>query len=98
MAQDFHKAFGLDGAANDTTINTVDIDGVNMVAIQALEARTAKLKEENRELKDKLLALEERLMRLESGRQRNAKRNKKAELAERALASAQISDDKGLKK
>lgn len=42
MAQDFYSAFQLD--ASDTTINTVDIDGVNMVAIQALKARTDELK------------------------------------------------------
>ncbi|GAB3816992.1 tail fiber domain-containing protein [Pontibacter rugosus] len=40
MAQDFYAAFRLDGIGRDTTINTVDIDGVNMVAIQALEKRT----------------------------------------------------------
>ena len=43
MAQDFYAAFGLDGVGNDTTINTIDIDGVNMIAIQALEQRTRDL-------------------------------------------------------
>ena len=33
MAQDFHAAFGL---GNDTTINTLDTDGVALAAIQAL--------------------------------------------------------------
>ena len=46
MAQDFYAAFGLDGVGADTTINTGDIDGVNMAAIQALEARTASLRRE----------------------------------------------------
>lgn len=40
-AQDFHAAFGLGGS--DTTITTTDIDGVNMLAIQALELRTRQL-------------------------------------------------------
>ncbi|SDH49302.1 hypothetical protein SAMN04487996_14014 [Dyadobacter soli] len=46
MAQDFNAAFGLDGVSNDTTINTVNIDGVNMAAIQALEKRTRELQAE----------------------------------------------------
>ena len=39
MAQDFHAAFGL--GESERLINTVDIDGINMVATQALEARTS---------------------------------------------------------
>ncbi|HWK59494.1 MAG TPA: tail fiber domain-containing protein [Parapedobacter sp.] len=66
MAQDFHAAFRLDGLTNDTTINTVDIDGVNMAAIQALEKRTAELKAENEDLKSQLQAAKERLALLEA--------------------------------
>lgn len=58
MAQDFYAAFGLDGVGNDTTINTVDMDGVNMAAIQALEARSRKLSAENNELKGRIDKLE----------------------------------------
>lgn len=54
MAQDFYAAFQLDGIGNDTTINTTDIDGVNMAAIQALEKRTVQLQKENEELKSRL--------------------------------------------
>ena len=43
MAQDFYAAFHLDGES-DTTINSLDIDGINMAAIQALKARTDELK------------------------------------------------------
>ena len=43
MAQDFFAAFHLDGES-DTTINTLDIDGINMAAIQALKQRTDELK------------------------------------------------------
>lgn len=61
MAQDFYAAFRLDGIGNDTTINTIDIDGVNMAAIQALEARSRKLSAENEQLKARLQALENQL-------------------------------------
>ncbi len=48
MAQDFYKAFHLDGDGADTTINTMDIIGVNMAAIQALEKRTQKISDIDR--------------------------------------------------
>lgn len=53
MAQDFYAAFGNDGIGtigNDTTINQADFDGVNLIAIQALEKRTEALKTENERL------------------------------------------------
>ncbi|SDL25408.1 tail fiber domain-containing protein [Siphonobacter aquaeclarae] len=65
MAQDFFAAFGHEGIGSDTTINTVDIDGVNMAAIQALHKRTETLKSENNVLRAKLQKLEERLLLLE---------------------------------
>ena len=46
MAQDFYGAFGL--GLNDVTINTLDIDGVNLAASKALERRTAELMEKTR--------------------------------------------------
>ncbi|PSK94186.1 hypothetical protein [Taibaiella chishuiensis] len=55
MVQDFYAAFQFDGIGNDTTINTIDIDGVNMVAIQALEFRSQKLQAETKRLKPVLL-------------------------------------------
>jgi len=54
MAQDFYKAFGHDqfGAiGNDTTVNPIDMIGIDMTAIQALEKRTTDLKAENEILK-----------------------------------------------
>jgi hypothetical protein len=67
MAQDFYAAFGLGGG--DTTITTVDPDGVAPAAIQGLnekvdrrseraEVRIQKLETENTELKKRLDALE----------------------------------------
>lgn len=43
MAQDFYAQFKLGGKGNDTTITTTDMDGVNMLGIQALEKRTAEM-------------------------------------------------------
>jgi len=58
MAQDFYAAFHLDGIGNDTTINTLDIAGVNMAAIQALEKRTKELQQQNEQLIDLVKKLE----------------------------------------
>lgn len=58
MAQDFYAAFHLDGIGNDTTINTLDIAGVNMAAIQALEKRTKDLQQQNEQLTDLVKKLE----------------------------------------
>jgi hypothetical protein len=48
MAQDFFTAFGNDGVGQigtETTINSGDIAGILMIAVQALEKRTAELKQ-----------------------------------------------------
>jgi hypothetical protein len=42
MAQDWHRAFRLNG--DSRTINMSDFDGVNLAAVRALEARTAELR------------------------------------------------------
>jgi hypothetical protein len=44
-AQDFRAAFGL--GTDDTTIGMIDIDGVNLAAVQALALRTHALQAEN---------------------------------------------------
>jgi hypothetical protein len=64
VAQDFYAAFGL--GTDDKHINTVDIDGVNMLAIQALETRTSDLRAENEYLRARIAELEASLLRLES--------------------------------
>jgi hypothetical protein len=49
MAQDFFAAFGHDGVGQigtETTINSGDIAGILMIAVQALEKRTMELREE----------------------------------------------------
>ncbi|NVJ27278.1 tail fiber domain-containing protein [Myxococcus sp. AM011] len=67
MAQDFRAAFGL--GSGDTSIGMLDIDGVNLAAIKALEARTRELREKTAEvdtLKAELAELKRGLSRLEA--------------------------------
>ena len=56
FAQDFYAAFGL--GEDEKRINTVDADGIALVAIQALERRTRELEAENAELVRRLERLE----------------------------------------
>ena len=53
MAQDFFAAFGHDGVGQigtETTINSGDMAGILMIAVQALEKRTAELNRRRRKL------------------------------------------------
>jgi len=53
MAQDFYAAFGHDGVGqigSETTINSGDIAGILMIAVQALEKRTAELKQKEAQI------------------------------------------------
>ena len=64
MAQDFFAAFGHDGVGqigSETTINSGDIAGILMIAVQALEKRTAELKQKEA----RIAVLESRLEALE---------------------------------
>jgi hypothetical protein len=64
MAQDFFAAFGHDGIGTigtETTITSTDMDGILMIAAQALEKRTEALRVENAELRARLEALEHKL-------------------------------------
>jgi hypothetical protein len=63
MAQDFHAAFGL--GESPLLINSVDIDGVNMAAIQALEARTTAQRAQIEAQQHEIAELRARLERLE---------------------------------
>lgn len=55
-AQDFHAAFGL--GESELMINTVDIDGINLAAIRALEERTVQQRELIEELEARIARLE----------------------------------------
>jgi Chaperone of endosialidase len=64
MAQDFFAAFGHDGVGqigSETTINSGDLAGILMIAVQALEKRTAELKHKEA----RIAVLESRLEALE---------------------------------
>jgi hypothetical protein len=53
MAQDFFSAFGHDGVGQigtETTINSGDLAGILMIAVQALEKRTAELKQKEAQI------------------------------------------------
>ena len=53
MAQDFFAAFGHDGVGqigSETTINSGDMAGILMIAVQALEKRTAELKQKQAQI------------------------------------------------
>lgn len=52
MAQDFYTAFEL--GESDTTISTLDPDGVALAAIQELAKQISELKNENRELRARM--------------------------------------------
>ena len=71
MAQDFFAAFGHDEVGQigtETTINSGDIAGILMIAVQALEKRTVQISALQLELKQKdaqLAALAARLEALE---------------------------------
>jgi len=67
MAQDFFAAFGF--GESDTTITSTDIDGINLLAIQALEKRTRELAEKTAEvgtLREKVSSLEQENAHLRS--------------------------------
>src|SRR4029453_9388391 len=64
MAQDFFAAFGHDGLGqigSGTTINSGDLAGVLMIAVQALKKGTAELKQKEAQI----AVLESRLEALE---------------------------------
>jgi hypothetical protein len=69
MAQDFYAAFGKDDLGEigcDTLINQQDFLGVNLIAIRALEKRTALLQEQLEKALERIEVLEEKLRRRRS--------------------------------
>ena len=69
MAQDFFAAFGHDGLGQigtETTINSGDIAGILMIAVQALEKRTVQISVLESELKQKDAQLAVLAARLEA--------------------------------
>jgi|SRR3990167_489556 len=73
MAQDFFAAFGNDGVGtvgSPTTINSGDMAGILMIAVQTLEKQNRDLKAENAQVKARLEALERTIMAKETLAQR----------------------------
>jgi hypothetical protein len=67
MAQDFFAPFGYDGVGqigSETTINSGDMAGILMIAVQALEKRTAELKQKQAQIA--VLGIESRRPRSEA--------------------------------
>lgn len=64
MAQDWHQAFGF--TTDDKTINMSDLDGVNLAAVKALEARTAQQAEQIKTLQAQLDELRAAMLKLTS--------------------------------
>jgi hypothetical protein len=64
MAQDWHQAFGF--TTDDKTINMSDLDGVNLAAVKALEARTAQQAEQIKTLQAQLDELRSAMQKLTS--------------------------------
>ena len=65
MAQDFFRAFGSDAygtIGTDTTINQSDLDGVTLIAIQALARETQELQKLNDDLEKELASLRRRIV------------------------------------
>ncbi|WP_176954408.1 tail fiber domain-containing protein [Niabella drilacis] len=74
MAQEFYSLFGNDGTGiigNDTTIASADIDGVIMIALQALVKQTETMKSEVTQLKEANKKLRQRLTLLEVAKKEN---------------------------
>ena len=81
MAQDFYAAFRLDGIGRDTTINTGDIDGVNMLAIQGLYRRVQALGADNVRLRQQLEQLRAQVAAVPTGRRAPAHQRTANQLA-----------------
>ncbi len=75
MAQDFYEAFQLGN--NNTTITTTDIDGINMLGIQALAEQAAIQSEKINQLEEKLeaLLLENKQLESQLAEEKTAKSN-----------------------
>lgn len=73
MAQDFFAAFGNDGVGTigtPTTINSGDMAGILMIAVQALEKQNREVKAENADLKARLERMEQMMPAKEALAQR----------------------------
>jgi hypothetical protein len=66
MAQDFFAAFGDDGVGeigSETTLNTGDVTGILMIAVQTLSEQNEQAKLENQDLRKEIKDLHEKLQK-----------------------------------
>jgi len=88
MAQDWHRAFGF--TADDHTINMSDLDGVNLAAVKALEARTAgqaqQIEAQRRQLDEQRAQLDEQGRQIRAARAENAELRARLERLEAAVS------------
>jgi hypothetical protein len=93
MAQDFFGAFGHDGVgqiASETTINSGDIAGILMIAVQALEKRTEQISVLESELKQKDAQIADLVARLDA---LELRRNPSVQItAEKSLAGKAVDE------
>ena len=75
MAQDFHAAFPLN--PNDKAIDSGDLQGVALAAIQGLSRQNLDLIKENTEMKQRLAVLEQTVRKLVDTPLMNEKRDLK---------------------
>ena len=90
MAQDWQRAFGF--ASDETTINMSDFDGVNLAAIQALDARTTGHAEHLRAVESRDAGQEARLQALEAENARLRQQNAALEERLRRLEARAAED------
>src|SRR5262245_32610242 len=78
MAQDFYAAFGHDEVGqigSETTINSGDMAGILMIAVQALEKRTAELRQKEAQIAGLVVRLEALELRQNQSIQLSAERS-----------------------
>jgi hypothetical protein len=97
MAQDFYAAFGRDSVGTigtDTTIATLDLNGLNFTAIKALVDRTEALRQKDAQLEQKTRELEALMAQLKA--QQDANEQLRTQLAgqQAELSAQQARSDK----
>jgi len=94
MAQDFNTVFGKDKygvIGNDTTVNPIDMIGIDMAAIQALVKRTDELKNKDEAINKKMTEVTELKNENEKLKSQLADQNKEIENLHKSFAQLQTS-------
>ncbi len=97
MAQDFYAAFGHDSVGTvgtDTTIATLDLNGLNFTAIKALVDRTEALRQKDAQLEQQTRELEALMARLQEQQAANEKLRAQVAGQQAELSVQQARSDK----